>query len=328
LSEGRTPTATTVATVATLLHAAARSPLDPREARILLAHALGWPRTALITRDQDRLEPVAVARYQALAQRRLAGEPVAQLLGQREFYGLEFSVTPSVLIPRPETELLVEQALLACVGIVAPALLDLGTGSGAIAIALAYGRPDARVTATDRSVEALGVAQQNADRLLPTDRAGGALRLLAGDWFAAFESNAAVQTQGTLRATDTSDADTSGPSVAGTATTQAAVAQRFHVIVSNPPYIRADDPHLLQGDLRFEPRGALTDEADGLSAIRAIVAGAPAHLLADGALWIEHGYDQAEDVAALLRTRGFDAVESIADLAGIDRITGGRWRCA
>ena len=297
MSEGRTPTATTVATVATLLHAAARSPLDPREARILLAHALGWPRTALITRDQDRLEPVAVARYQALAQRRLAGEPVAQLLGQREFYGLEFSVTPSVLIPRPETELLVEQALLACVGIVAPALLDLGTGSGAIAIALAYGRPDARVTATDRSVEALGVAQQNADRLLPTDRAGGALRLLAGDWFAALESNGAV-------------------------------AQRFHVIVSNPPYIRADDPHLLQGDLRFEPRGALTDEADGLSAIRAIVAGAPAHLLADGALWIEHGYDQAPDVAALLRTRGFDAVESIADLAGIDRITGGRWRCA
>ena len=297
MSEGRTPTATTVATVATLLHAAARSPLDPREVRILLAHALGWPRTALITRDQDRLEPVAVARYQALAQRRLAGEPVAQLLGQREFYGLEFSVTPSVLIPRPETELLVEQALQACVGIVAPALLDLGTGSGAIAIALAYGRPNARVTATDRSVEALGVAQQNADRLLPTDRAGGALRLLAGDWVAALESNGAV-------------------------------AQRFHVIVSNPPYIRADDPHLLQGDLRFEPRGALTDEADGLSAIRAIVAGAPAHLLADGALWIEHGYDQAPDVAALLRTRGFDAVESIADLAGIDRITGGRWRCA
>nr|WP_158898590.1 HemK/PrmC family methyltransferase [Burkholderia sp. L27(2015)] len=325
---GHAPTPTTIATVAALLHAAARSPLDPREARILLAHALGWPRTALITRDQDRLEPAAVARYQALAQRRLAGEPVAQLLGTREFYGLEFSVTPSVLIPRPETELLVEQALQACVGMVAPALLDLGTGSGAIAIALAYSRPDASVTATDRSAQALGVAQRNANRLLPADRAGGALRLLAGDWFAALESKDGLQTEAALGSADTSDADEREAGVAGPTTAQAVVAQRFHVIVSNPPYIRADDPHLLQGDLRFEPRGALTDEADGLSAIRAIVAGAPAHLLADGALWIEHGYDQAQDVAALLHTRGFDAVESIADLAGIDRITGGRWRCA
>jgi release factor glutamine methyltransferase len=191
LSVGHAPTP---ATVAALLHAAAGSPLDPREARILLAHALGWPRTALITRDQDLLEPAAVARYLALAERRLAGEPVAQLLGQREFYGLEFSVTPSVLIPRPETELLVEQALRVCVGIFEPALLDLGTGSGAIAIALAYDRPDASVTATDRSVDALVVARQNADRLLPADRTGGALRLLAGDWFDALESHDALQT--------------------------------------------------------------------------------------------------------------------------------------
>ncbi len=322
MSVGHVPAAETVAiTVAALLHAAARSPLEPREARILLAHALGWPRTALITRDQDVLEPAAVARYQALAERRLAGEPVAQLLGQREFYGLEFSVTASVLIPRPETELLVEQALQACAGIVEPALLDLGTGSGAIAIALAYARPDAKVTATDRSAAALVVARQNADRLLPADRTGGALQLLAGDWFEALASNGALQTQGSLGAAGAGE-----PSVAGAAAAQAAVAQRFHVMVSNPPYFRADDPHLLQGDVRFEPRGALTDEADGLSAIRAIVAGAPAHLLVDGALWIEHGYDQAQDVAALLSTRGFDAVESIADLAGIDRITGGRWR--
>ena len=325
MSVGQAPTP---ATVAALLHAAVRSPLDPREARILLAHALGWPRTALITRDQDLLEPAAVARYQALAERRLAGEPIAQLLGQREFYGLEFSVTASVLIPRPETELLVEQALQACAGIAEPALLDLGTGSGAIAIALAYARADANVTATDRSVDALVVARQNADRLLPADRTGGALRLLAGDWFDALESYRALQSKGSLGSAGAGAGAGAGESgVAGTVTAQTAVAQRFHVIVSNPPYIRADDPHLLQGDLRFEPRGALTDEADGLSAIRAIVAGAPAHLLADGALWIEHGYDQAQDVAALLRTRGFDAVESIADLAGIDRITGGRWRC-
>jgi release factor glutamine methyltransferase len=287
----------TPATVAALLRAATQAALEPREARILLAYALGWPRTALVTRDQELLEPAAVERYQVLAARRLAGEPVAQLLGQREFYGLEFSVTPAVLIPRPETELLVEQGLHACAGISAPRLLDLGTGSGAIAIALAHRRPDAHVTATDRSAEALAVARLNAERLLPA-HSGGALQWLAGDWFDAL------------------------------ATAGAAAPPRFHLIVSNPPYIRADDPHLQQGDLRFEPRAALTDEADGLSAIRAIIAGAPQYLLADGALWIEHGYDQAGEVAALLRERGFDTVESVADLAGIDRITGGFWRAA
>jgi release factor glutamine methyltransferase len=278
--------------VATLLREAAQFGLEPREARILLAHALQWPRTALITREQHALDPAAPQRYRELAARRLAGEPIAQLLGQREFYGLAFDITPAVLIPRPETELLVEQGLQACAEVAAPRLLDLGTGSGAIAIALAHSRADAQVTATERSAAALAVARANGAKLLGA-RSGGPLQWLEGDWYGALAS---------------------------------AATQRFHVIVSNPPYIRADDVHLERGDLRFEPRAALTDEADGLTALRIIVAGASAHLLPDGALWLEHGYDQAQAVAGLLRERGFAAVQSHADLAGIARITGGIWR--
>ncbi|MBR8222559.1 peptide chain release factor N(5)-glutamine methyltransferase [Burkholderia ambifaria] len=265
------------------------SPLDAVDARVLLAYALGWTRTQLITRGDAPLEPASIERYRALEARRVAGEPVAQLVGMREFFGRPFDVTPDVLIPRPETELLVEAALDAIDGRPHPVVLDLGTGSGAIAVSIAAERPDARVWALDRSPAALDVARRNADKLLDARRPGGPLHWLQSDWYAALD-----------------------PALA------------FDTIVSNPPYIAQHDPHLAQGDLRFEPRGALTDDADGLSAIRTIVAGAGAFLKPGGTLWIEHGYDQAEAVRALLVSRGFVAVESLADLAAIERTTGGR----
>ncbi|AJX30213.1 peptide chain release factor N(5)-glutamine methyltransferase [Burkholderia oklahomensis] len=276
----------TPATAADLLRA---SPLDAVDARILLAHALGWTRTQLITRADEPLDAAAVERYLALEARRAAGEPVAQLTGAREFFGLEFEITPDVLIPRPETELLVETALDAIDGIASPCVLDLGTGSGAIAVSIASERPDARVWALDRSAAALDVARRNARKLLAPARPGGPLQFLESDWYAALDSG-----------------------------------RRFHVIVSNPPYIARHDPHLAEGDLRFEPRGALTDDDDGLAAIRAIVAGAHAFLAPGGALWIEHGYDQAAAVRARLEAAGFADVESLADLASIERATGGR----
>jgi release factor glutamine methyltransferase len=272
--------------VAMLLRA---SPLPVFEARILLAHALGWRRTELITRSDEPLDATLVTRYRELETRRVAGEPVAQLVGVREFFGLDFEVTPDVLIPRPETELLVETALDAVDGLARPRVLDLGTGTGAIAIAIADARPDAQVWAVDRSPEALKIANRNAVRLLDPARPGGPLHLAQGDWYAALADD----------------------------------SLRFHIIVSNPPYIASGDPHLSEGDLRYEPRGALTDEADGLSAIRAIISGALAWLAPGGALWIEHGYDQAEAVRALLDIEGFAEVQSLCDLADIERISGG-----
>ncbi|GAB7521796.1 peptide chain release factor N(5)-glutamine methyltransferase [Paraburkholderia sp. 2C] len=278
------------ATVAALLRASA---LPALEARILLGHVLGWRRTELITRADEPLDGAKVALWHQLEARRTAGEPVAQLVGAREFYGLEFEVSPHVLIPRPETELLVETALDALAGRTRPRVLDLGTGTGAMAVAIAAARPDAQVWAVDRSAEALQIAARNAARLLDARRPGGPLTLLHGDWYTPLDAN---REPGELR---------------------------FDAIVSNPPYIASDDPHLAQGDLRFEPRGALTDEADGLSAIRSIVADAPAWLAAHGVLWIEHGYDQAAAVRALLAARGFHGVRSACDLAGIERISGG-----
>ncbi|MFM0318020.1 peptide chain release factor N(5)-glutamine methyltransferase [Paraburkholderia nemoris] len=274
-------------TPAALLRA---SPLPSLEARILLTHVLGWRHTQLITRSDEALDGSVIEQYRALEARRVAGEPVAQLVGAREFFGLDFEVTPDVLIPRPETELLVETALAAMENILRPRVLDLGTGTGAIAVAIASIRPDAQVWALDRSAEALAVATRNAKRLLDAKRPGGAVDLQQSDWYSSLDA-----------------------------------ALRFDVIVSNPPYIASGDPHLSEGDLRFEPRGALTDEADGLSAIRKIVAGAPTRLTANGVLWLEHGYDQAEAVRALLTAQGFMQVRSEHDLAGIERISGGRW---
>lgn len=262
--------------------------LPALEARILLAHALGWRRTELITRGDEPLDDEALARYRALEARRMHGEPVAQLTGSREFFGLQFEITPEVLIPRPETELLVETAIAAIDGMTAPRVLDLGTGSGAIAVAIATMRPDACVWAVDRSARALAVAARNAAKLLDARRPGGAPRLLESDWYAALD-----------------------PTLV------------FDVIVSNPPYIAAGDPHLVAGDLRFEPRGALTDEADGLTAIRIIVDGARRFVAPGGEVWVEHGYDQAEAVRMLFSKHGFANVRSLADLAGIERVSGG-----
>jgi len=277
------PAAATVSTVASLL----REPgLPPPESRILLSHVLGWTRTQLITRDREPLAPETVAVYRALHARRVAGEPIAYLTGTREFFGLTLTVSPSVLIPRPETELLVELALARLEGRPAPRVLDLGTGSGAIALAIAHSRPDARVTALDRSADALDVARANARQLGLDAR----VTFVASDWYSALPADTAP----------------------------------FDIIVSNPPYIVSGDEHLSQGDLRFEPVDALTDHADGLAALRTIVAGAPSRLLPDSWLLCEHGYHQAADVRALCEAAGFADVFSERDLADIERTTGGR----
>ena len=256
----------------------AQSPLDPLETRILLGHALGLSRVQLITRTDRLLGVDDAACLHALFERRLAGEPIAYLTGEREFYGLGFRVTPAVLIPRPDTELLVE---LACARLPhGGSLLDMGTGSGAIAVAIAHARPDAQVSALDASAAALDVARFNAGRH------GMQIDFVQSDWYTGL------------------------------------APQRFSMIVANPPYIVAGDCHLAEGDLRFEPVDALTDHADGLSALRAILQGAP-DFLEDGAwLLMEHGYDQAAVVRELLQ--GWDGVESWRDLAGIERVTGGR----
>ncbi len=266
------------------------SSLPPLEARILLMYILGWRRTELITRDHQGLPSDAVERFGALSDRRANGEPIAQLIGKREFFGLEFDVTPDVLIPRPETELLVELTLEAIAEKPGARVLDLGTGTGAIAASIAHARDDARVWAVDRSADAIAVARGNAARLIDAQRAGGSLVFVESDWTANLD-----------------------PSLL------------FEAIVTNPPYIASGDPHLDEGDLRFEPRSALTDEADGLSAIRAIVQSAPFMLAKNGALWIEHGYDQADAVRLLLQARVFTDVRSMRDLTGIERCTGGRF---
>ena len=255
-------------------------PLDPLENRILLCHVLGITRVGLITGSERTLTEQEAQQLAALVGRRLDGEPIAYIVGEREFFGLRFQVSPAVLIPRPDTELIVELALerLPQGG----RLLDMGTGSGAIAVSCAHSRRDAQVTALDLSEDALAVARANAAAN------GVTVRFLRSDWFDAIQN------------------------------------ERFELIASNPPYIASGDEHLSQGDLRFEPTGALTDHADGLSALRSIVDGAPAHLEPGGWLLLEHGYDQADAVRDLLQQRGFQDVQSWRDLADIERVSGGR----
>ena len=255
-------------------------PLDPLENRILLCHAVGITRVGLITQSERQLTGDEAARLSDLVGRRIAGEPIAYIVGQREFFGLPFRVTPAVLIPRPDTELIVELALerLPPRG----RMLDMGTGSGAIAVSVAHTRPDAQVTALDVSEEALAVARSNASAN------GAQVRFVRSDWFAAL------------------------------------AGETFALVVSNPPYIASGDAHLAQGDLRFEPVDALTDHADGLSDLRTIVAGALAYLAPGGWLLLEHGYDQAEAVRALLADAGYLEAQSWRDLAGIERVSGGR----
>ena len=261
--------------------------LDRLELRMLLSHVLGLSRIELITQDQRIIAGPELARFEALVTRREQGEPMAYLLGWREFYGLHFQVSPAVLIPRPETELLLELALARLPGVSAGSrmarVLDMGTGSGVLAVALAHTRPDCEVSALDNSAGALMVAHANARQHQVT------VSFIQSDWYQALPVDAC-----------------------------------FDLIMSNPPYIQAQDSHLAQGDLRFEPLGALTDHADGLSALRQIAAGAARHLAAGGWLLMEHGYDQAAAVRALLAAHGFGEVQSWRDLAGIERVSGGR----
>ncbi|KQO27317.1 peptide chain release factor N(5)-glutamine methyltransferase [Acidovorax sp. Leaf78] len=254
------------------------------DAQLLLLHTLGRPdagRAWLLAHDTDELDEAAQAQFIALCQRRAAGEPVAYLTGRKEFYGLALQVDARVLDPRPDTETLVDWALELIAPLPAPRLADLGTGSGAIALALQSQRPTAQVLAVDASSDALAVAQANATRL------GLPVHFRQGNWMAGLDSVV------------------------------------FDAIVSNPPYIAAEDPHLAA--LTHEPLQALASGADGLEDIRTIVAQAPAHLVAGGWLLLEHGYDQAEAVRDLLRATGFAAVSSRQDLAGIERCSGGRW---
>jgi release factor glutamine methyltransferase len=223
---------------------------------------------------------VAVERLFA---RRRAGEPVAYITEAREFFGLLFRVTPAVLIPRPETELLVERSLARLSARRAPRVLDLGTGCGAVAIALAHARADAEIWATDLSAEALALAQENAARH------GVRLRLLRSDWF------------------------------------DALAGERFDLIASNPPYVASSDPHLQQGDVRFEPRRALVGGSDGLECIRIISRGAHAHLVPGGWLLFEHGWDQGPDCERLLRGLDYAGVSDASDLAGHRRVCEGRF---
>jgi len=257
--------------------------MDRIDAQVIMAHVLGVNRAWIAANPMRILTESEDARIDMLAAQREMGEPVAYLLASREFYGRDFTVSRAVLIPRPETETLIEAAL--------PRLgprascLDLGPGSGAIAVTLACQRPEARVVATDASAEALGVARANAGRHHCEDR----VEFLQGSWY---------------------------EPVAG---------RRFDLVVSNPPYVAASDPHLAQGDLRFEPARALTDESrDGLDSIRAIVSGAHAHLVPGGWLLFEHGYDQAAAARGLLEAAGFADIVSLPDLAGIPRVAGGK----
>jgi release factor glutamine methyltransferase len=259
------------------------SGLPPPEARTLAAAALGLTRAQLVTRGPQPLAAADAAQLKGLFARRRAGEPVAYLTGEREFYGLAFTVTPAVLIPRPDTELLVDFALEVVAESAPARILDLGTGSGCIAVSIARLRPAAFVTAVDRSTEALAVASGNAWRLGARNA-----EFRRSDWFAA---------------------------LAGI---------RFDLIVSNPPYVAAADPHLRQGDLRFEPAAALASGAEGLDAIRAITAAAPAFLEAGGWFAFEHGYDQGASSRALLTRAGFEGVFTRKDLAGQERISAGR----
>jgi release factor glutamine methyltransferase len=284
------------------------------EAQVLLMRAFGdVSRAWLIARQTDMVAPEHLAIFETFLNRRLAGEPVAYILGEREFYGLTFKVSPATLIPRPETELLVELALQRIpppppqpsdetpshstrlskndnqvAGYPAGGrgsqfrVLDLGTGSGAIALSIAHARPDADVVAVDASAAALEIAQFNTQQL-----GLGNVRLLHSDWFSALQG------------------------------------ERFDIIVSNPPYIAAADTHLKQGDVRFEPCSALASGVDGLDDIRRICAQAKVHLNANGWLLFEHGYDQAARACALLQQSGFEGIFSARDLSGIERVSGG-----
>ncbi|WP_287881372.1 peptide chain release factor N(5)-glutamine methyltransferase [Aquitalea sp.] len=259
-------------------------PLPRLETRMLLQHVRPGLTHARMIADPDlQLTESEVAQFTQLAQRRLQGEPMAYLLGEREFYGRNFRVTPAVLIPRPETEHLVEAALQYVAAVAPMRVLDLGCGSGAIAVTLALEAPAWQVQAVDLSNDAVAVSRDNADRL------GATVSFHLGSWYQPLGEQCG-----------------------------------FDLIVSNPPYIEKHDHHLEEGDVRFEPRMALTDEGDGLDCLRKIIAGAPARLKPGGWIMLEHGYDQGAAVRQLLRQAGLQAVATRADLAGLDRVSLGQ----
>jgi release factor glutamine methyltransferase len=249
------------------------------EAQLLLLTALKADRAWLITHDSDALEANIHAEFQALLLRRLKGEPIAYILGYREFYGLKLLVTPDTLIPRPDTETLVEAALAKIPAHAKADILDLGTGTGAIALAVGHHRPDAQITAIDASQNALTIAQQNAQNLHIAN-----VQFLHSDWFSAINH------------------------------------QRFDIILSNPPYIEENDAHLQQGDLRFEPTGALASGPDGLDDIRQIVQDCLIYLKPQGWLMLEHGFNQAQAVADLMAEHGLVDITTLKDLGGNDRV--------
>ncbi len=271
-------------TIESLLHSAdlPDSPSARVDAEWLLAAALGKSTSYLRTWPEREVTLACAERFAADLARRRRGEPVAYILGRQGFWSLELEVAPDTLIPRPDTELLVE-TVLRMLAATPSRVLDLGTGTGAIALALAAERPAWQVCGVDRIGAAVALAERNRLRLGLNNAT-----FAVSDWFSALGG------------------------------------ERFQLIVSNPPYIPASDPHLLQGDVRFEPQSALVAGQDGLDDIRAIIAQAPGHLQPGGWLLLEHGYDQAEVVRTLLAARGFEATESRRDLGGHERISLGR----
>lgn len=255
------------------------------EARILLSHSSGLTHAQIIANPGHCLPQRSASAYTTLIDRRVAGEPIAYLCGGREFWSLALTVSKEVLIPRPETELLVERALTKVALVESPLVVDLGTGSGAIALALAKELPHSRVVATDNSEAALGVARQNSQELAITN-----VEFYSGSWFEPLKRR---------------------------------LKSRFHVIVSNPPYVAEGDPHLLEGDLPWEPRQALVSGSDGLAALRAIISDAPSWLAPKGALLVEHGYSQQKQVHELMEEAGFVEISGHNDLAGLPRVTEG-----
>ncbi len=257
--------------------------IDVIDARLLLQSVLNINHAYLLAHSDQALTPQQAQNFHLLVTRRAQGEPVAYLIGKREFYSLNFTVTPAVLIPRPETELLVDLALERIPASCACKVLDLGTGSGAIAIAIARHRTLAKVSAVDSSTDAAVIARMNVQHLGASN-----VRVVTSDWF------------------------------------DEIAAEKFDLIVSNPPYVADGDPHLDQGDLRFEPQAALTAGADGLDCIRHIITSAATYLVVGGWLLLEHGYDQATACRRLLVEAGFGEVFSRPDLAGIMRVSGGQ----
>ena len=244
------------------------------------------PRSALLSRDNLELNAKAIEEWKMLESKRIQGEPIAYLIGKRGFHNIELYVAPGVLIPCPETELLVEIGLREIKRLNAPTkILDLGTGSGAIALAIAHEAPEAQLTATDQAIEALDIAKINAKLLNIETR----VQFIQGSWYEAIEACAS-----------------------------------FDMILSNPPYITSQDVHLSQGDLRFEPISALTDHGNGLTCLETIISGAKQHLNPNGLLAVEHGFYQSEAVVALMQQAGFQDIQTHLDLGGHYRVASGR----